>query len=147
MFAHRASLCALLSVVFGATVTAQDRRPDARHAIDGVKVVRDVTFGSTGDRPLRLHVVRSIEAITDVSADDPPFLIVHGDRDRFVPLNQSELLRDALRASGVPVTLHVVEGGGHGQGFPLEVDRMVVDFFDRTLKPAEDSIPKDSDRR
>ncbi|QDV36763.1 alpha/beta hydrolase [Tautonia plasticadhaerens] len=72
--------------------------------------------------------------ITYVSPDDPPFLLVHGDRDELVPLGQSELLRDALRAAGVPATLHVVEGGGHGQGFPPEVDRLVVEFFDRTLR-------------
>ena len=72
--------------------------------------------------------------ITYVSPDDPPFLIVHGDRDMLVPLGQSELLRDALQEEGVPVSLHVVEGGGHGQGFPPEVDRLAVGFFDRLLR-------------
>lgn len=43
--------------------------------------------------------------ISYVSADDPPFLIVHGDQDPLAPLNQSELLRDALEKAGVPVRL------------------------------------------
>ena len=69
--------------------------------------------------PIREHPDRVALAnpITYVSENDPPFLIVHGDQDPLVPLGQSELLRDALRAAGVPVTLEVVEGGGHGQGF------------------------------
>lgn len=88
--------------------------------------------------PIREHPDRVARAnpITYVSPDDPPFLIVHGDRDPLVPLNQSELLRDALAAAGVPVTLHVVEGGGHGHGFGPDTDWRVRDFFDRVLRDA-----------
>ena len=46
----------------------------------------------------------------------PPFLIMHGDRDRTVPFNQSELLRDALQAAHADVTLRPVAGAGHGFG-------------------------------
>jgi acetyl esterase/lipase len=52
--------------------------------------------------------------ITFVSKDAPPFLIVHGDNDLLVPLNQSQLLFDALKKAKVEVTLEVVENGGHG---------------------------------
>lgn len=52
--------------------------------------------------------------ITYVSNDVPPFLIVHGDNDSLVPLNQSELLFDALKKAQVEATLEVVTGGGHG---------------------------------
>lgn len=67
---------------------------------------------------------------------DPPFLIVHGDRDPVVPPDQSRLLFDALRAAGVPVRLHTLRGAGHGgPGFSSpEVTEMVAAFFDRTLK-------------
>ena len=46
----------------------------------------------------------------------PPFLIMHGDRDRSVPFNQSELLRDALQAAHADVTFLPVKGAGHGFG-------------------------------
>jgi acetyl esterase/lipase len=49
-----------------------------------------------------------------ITADDPPFLIVHGDQDPLVPLNQSTLLSDALRRAGVPAELRILRGGGHG---------------------------------
>lgn len=52
--------------------------------------------------------------ITYVSNDAPPFLIVHGDNDMLVPLNQSQLLFDALKKAQVEATLEVIAGGGHG---------------------------------
>jgi acetyl esterase/lipase len=72
--------------------------------------------------------------ITYVSKDDPPFLIMHGNRDPLVPHQQSELLRNALEAAGVPVTLRIIEGAGHGFGGP-DIDRVVAGFFDQHLKP------------
>jgi len=72
--------------------------------------------------------------ITYVSKTDPPFLIMHGDRDNIVPYQQSELLREALEKAGVSVTLKIIEGAGHGFGGP-EVNRVVEGFFDAQLKP------------
>ena len=71
--------------------------------------------------------------ITYITKDDPPFLIMHGDQDPLVPLNQSELLHEALKKAGVEVTFHVVKGGGHGFGGP-EIQKMVDEFFDKHLK-------------
>jgi acetyl esterase/lipase len=70
--------------------------------------------------------------ITHLKSDAPPFLIVHGEKDTTVPMAQSELLRDALKKAGVPVTLHVAAGQGHGLGGP-ELARLVQEFFDRRL--------------
>jgi acetyl esterase/lipase len=77
--------------------------------------------------------------ITYVDPGDPPFLIVHGDADRTVISGQSKLLYDALRAAGVEVTLHLVQGAGHGFQTATaeqraEIDRLVDAFFDRHLK-------------
>jgi len=74
--------------------------------------------------------------ITYVTPDDPPFLIVHGDQDPLVPLNQSELLAAALKKAGVPVQLAVIPGGGHGGPPFLDEERRqwITAFFDRHLK-------------
>jgi acetyl esterase/lipase len=73
--------------------------------------------------------------ITYVSKDDPPFLIVHGDKDGTVPINQSQLLFEALKQAGVSVHFHTIMGAGHGQGFGgPEIEPMVSAFFDRQLK-------------
>jgi acetyl esterase/lipase len=80
--------------------------------------------------------------ITHISADDPPFLILHGDKDAVVGINQSQLLFDRLQAAGVPSEFIVVRNGGHGfvpTGAPIspsraEISRKVADFFDALLK-------------
>ena len=45
-------------------------------------------------------------------------MLIHGDQDERVPLSATRRFADALEAAGVPVELIVVEGGGHGPGFP-----------------------------
>lgn len=72
--------------------------------------------------------------ITYVAKNNPPFLIMHGDKDNLVPYQQSELLRDALQKAGVPVTFKIIEGAGHGFG-GADIDRQVAAFFDEHLKP------------
>jgi acetyl esterase/lipase len=71
---------------------------------------------------------------TYVSKDDPPFLIIHGEEDMTIPVNQSEVLASKLKAAGVQVTLIMPEGRGHGVGgrsFAPEI----TSFFDKYLKP------------
>lgn len=53
-----------------------------------------------------------------VSADDPPFLLMHGDKDESVPFAQSVEMEKALKAAGVQVRLIRIEGAGHGPTFP-----------------------------
>lgn len=58
--------------------------------------------------------VATASPLTFASADDPPFLVMHGTLDDLVPFNQSELLVDALRLHGVRVSWVPVPNGGHG---------------------------------
>jgi acetyl esterase/lipase len=68
--------------------------------------------------------------ITYIDAQDPPFLILHGDADPLVPHCQSELLHEALVAAGVESRLIIVPGGGHGEGMwiPKYIDEMTAFF-------------------
>lgn len=76
-------------------------------------------------------------ALHQVSKGDAPFLIMHGDADPQVPLEQSTRLHDKLKETGVPSELAIIKGGGHGG--PLfntpEVQAQVLKFFERELKP------------
>jgi len=72
--------------------------------------------------------------ITYLTKDDPPFLIVHGDKDPLVPHNQSQILFEPLKKVGVNVKFHTVEGGGHGGFRDPTVEKMVERFFDEHLK-------------
>ncbi|MDI6860430.1 MAG: stalk domain-containing protein [Caldisericia bacterium] len=49
-----------------------------------------------------------------VSKDDPPFLIIHGEKDDAVPIEQSEILYNALLKEGILVKFIRVKNGGHG---------------------------------
>ena len=55
--------------------------------------------------------------ISHVSADDPPFLLMHGDADQVVPFDQSIRMERALKEAGVPVKLMRISGGAHGPNF------------------------------
>lgn len=48
-----------------------------------------------------------------VPDDAPPFLLIHGDADPAVPLQQSEVMIAALKAKGISAELIVKKGGGH----------------------------------
>ena len=84
--------------------------------------------------PIHQNVEKARQAnpIAYITADDPPFLIVHGDKDMTVPVNQSEILYDALKKAGVWAKYVPVPGGGHGVGPPGGV-RTVNAFFDEHL--------------
>lgn len=74
------------------------------------------------------HEVARANPITYVTADAPPFLIVHGDRDPLVPHHQSTVLVAALESVGVPVTLYTVAGAGHGHFDDPHISTL-VDMF------------------
>ncbi len=67
--------------------------------------------GPIGERGVK---VREANPITYVGSDAPPFLILHGTKDSAVPVHQSELLFNALVASGIDATLCLIDGLGHG---------------------------------
>ncbi len=48
-----------------------------------------------------------------VSAQAPPFLIAHGDRDHIVAVSEGEALHDALSRSGADTTFLLIGGEGH----------------------------------
>jgi len=90
--------------------------------------------------PVRLNQEKCKQAspVSYVSEDDPPFLIVHGDKDPVVPHNQSEILYRALVKAGVEAKLYTVKGGGHGGFKDPSVEKMVEEFFDAHLKGAHE---------
>jgi len=86
--------------------------------------------------PKRFHDAAPLNHVT---ADDPPFLLIHGDGDRTVPYSQSEAMEAALKKVGVPVKLVRVPGGDHGSDFPGNTQKMdwpgmTLEWFDSHLK-------------
>ena len=49
-----------------------------------------------------------------VTPDDPPTLLIHGDKDQLVPLDHSEKILVEFEKQNVPAELLVIEGAAHG---------------------------------
>jgi dipeptidyl aminopeptidase/acylaminoacyl peptidase len=86
---------------------------------------------------------RRASPITYVTSNDPPFLIIQGDKDTLVPLGQSREFFQKLQANGVPAKLVIVKNAEHmlkpnppgSQIDPSQRDviSMVTEFFDQHL--------------
>lgn len=60
------------------------------------------------------ELAKDASVLYQVSADDAPFLIVHGAKDPGVPVEQSRRLHEALETVGVETELVVLPEAGHG---------------------------------
>lgn len=89
------------------------------------------------DQAKREEIGHDISPVYQVSDDDAPTLLIHGDADLLVPIQQSQLIVEAFKEAGVPVELVVKEGGNHGwPDLPKDLERF-PDWFDQHLKPSE----------
>ncbi|WP_159467578.1 alpha/beta hydrolase [Dyadobacter sp. 3J3] len=70
---------------------------------------------------------------TYVDANDPPFIIFHGEKDESVPYTQSVLLRSYLSRVKVPNELTIVSNAPHyGEMFDVESNRKKISVFLKT---------------
>ena len=81
---------------------------------------------------------RELSPIYHVTAKLPPILIIHGDADTLVPLDQSERFAERARAAGRPVRIEVRPGKKHG--WPTMVFDILrfADWFDEHLAAREE---------
>jgi dipeptidyl aminopeptidase/acylaminoacyl peptidase len=81
-------------------------------------------------------LAQTANPLTYIDQKDPPFLILHGDKDPLVPLGQSVVLAKALIDAGVEVTMKTMHGAGHGgpEFYHAESKRMIEEFLKRSLK-------------
>jgi dipeptidyl aminopeptidase/acylaminoacyl peptidase len=86
--------------------------------------------------PDALHeYYRRNSPVTHVSEEDPPVLLIHGDKDQLVPVQQSYLMAEKLEMAGVPHKLIVMEGQGHGWRTPLENEvNEILTWLDQHLR-------------
>ena len=76
-----------------------------------------------------------LSPVTFATPEDPPTLLLHGDADPLVSLEQSELMLDALQSAGVTAELVVLEGAEHGfeDEDAREASDRLVEWFQRHL--------------
>lgn len=85
------------------------------------------------DEPKIIEIGKQISPINHVTADDPPTLIIHGDKDFLVPIQQAEIIIDKLKAANVPAELVVKKGAAHGWPDLGKDMTTIVDWFDKHL--------------
>jgi xylan 1,4-beta-xylosidase len=106
----------------GAPIDAVSARPDFLALLYPVVTLKP-PFAHADSRRNLLGAAPAADAIErfslegHVRADMPPVFIVHTAEDRSVPIENSQMLVQALRAKGVPVESHFYEKGAHGFGF------------------------------
>jgi acetyl esterase/lipase len=90
-------------------------------------------FESITDEAKLLEIAHLISPVYHATADDPPTLIIHGDADFLVPIQQAQLLCEKLKAVNVPNELVVRPGKGHGWAeLPKDIS-ILADWFDKHL--------------
>jgi acetyl esterase/lipase len=121
-----------------ARIHAMDHAPPYRAAFDYRELDKErMMWVAITDSKRLEEVARQISPVSHVTPDDPPTLIIHGDADKLVPLQQSELIVEKLKKAGVATNLVIKKGAGHGWlGLDKDVAQ-VADWFDKYLKKSD----------
>jgi acetyl esterase/lipase len=109
---------------------------DPRADNDRGKLIRAMAFPNGVEKLSDEEITQTLTQISParlVTKQSPPFLLIHGDADRDVPLQQSERMLEALKNAGVSAELIVKEGGGHPWPTIHEEVRVLADWFDKHL--------------
>lgn len=86
------------------------------------------------DPERRKAIGKQVSPVYHVTKDSAPSLIIHGDADKLVPIQQAELIIAKFREAGVPCELVVKKGQAHGwKGMDKDIATL-ADWFDKYLK-------------
>jgi dipeptidyl aminopeptidase/acylaminoacyl peptidase len=102
-------------------------------SVDAAEVL-PLYLGGNLDKARQRHIEAS--PVTWVTAKAAPTLCIHGTDDKYVALEQSELMVDKLKAASVEAKLLVLKGAGHGfKGEDaVKADAAMIRFFDAHLQ-------------
>ena len=92
------------------------------------------TFVPVRDEAKVLEIGRKISPVNHASGDDPPTLIIHGDADKLVPIQQAETMVKKLSEAGVEAKLVTKAGAAHGWPDQAKDMVLIADWFDAHLK-------------
>jgi acetyl esterase/lipase len=119
-------------LALGTGVLANFKAPFDFHELDPARKY----FIPISDLGKTMEIGRQISPITHATSDDPPTLIIHGDADKLVPIQQAEVILEKLKAAGVPTKLVVKKGESHGWKDWHKDMAVIADWFDEYLKPS-----------
>jgi acetyl esterase/lipase len=90
------------------------------------------------DPDKRREIGKQISPYYHASKQSAPTLILHGDADQLVPIQQAQVLISKLKEEGVPAELVVKKGASHGWPGMDKDMKTIADWFDKYLKKKTD---------
>jgi acetyl esterase/lipase len=99
----------------------------------------DAVMRFLGGTPLqKVDEARRASPVNYVRPGLPPMILIHGDADKRVALEQSTDFAAKLKEAGCPVEMIVVKDGHHGMAMARTPEMLahLVAFFDQYLKPS-----------
>lgn len=117
---------------YGATDFVLRSKTQPHRANKKGSVVYNLLGGGADEK---VDLAKQASAAFHVTKDDPPFLVIHGDKDNTVLLDQSQRIQEVYNEAGLPLELIVIEGGKHGGAEFYNGDRRerVIEFFQQHL--------------
>ncbi len=100
---------------------------------------RGVMLASEGQRFPALNFEKekaaAISPILFVTPDDPPTLLIHGDKDTTVPIEHSQRMIKALKESSITSDFVTIPGAGHGfrDADLTKAQGLLLAWFEKTL--------------
>ncbi len=91
------------------------------------------SFVAVTDETKRREIAKQISPVYFVTKDSAPALIIHGDADTLVPIQQAELIVAKMKENNVPCELAVRKGAGHGGAAFANDGKTLADWFDKYL--------------
>jgi acetyl esterase/lipase len=86
------------------------------------------------DTAARNKLGKEVSPLYAVTTDDPPVFVMHGDADPTVPIQQSLLLVEKMKAAGIKHRFVMKPGGKHNVNDMLPEWVEAVDWFEKWLK-------------
>jgi acetyl esterase/lipase len=113
------------------TFASQSQPDNNLHPDSATGPIARLLGGTPKDAPDK---AKAASPVTWVKAGVPPFLIIHGDVDDLVPVQQSKELYDKLQQVNAPVDLDIIKGQNHDLRAKEALEE-AIRFVDKYLKP------------
>lgn len=101
------------------------------HGLAMRKPALDLLLG--GQPEAKPDLARLASPVFHVDPSDPPLLLMHGDQDPQMPIDQSQELQAAYEKAGLKVEFKILHGSGHGgKAFTEDSHLAAIDAFVRS---------------
>lgn len=130
---HESSEVHAIISYFGATNLTSILSQSTPHGLSVRKPALEFLLGGQPDQVPKL--ARLASPVFHVDRSDPPLLLIHGDQDVQMPINQAHELQGEYQKLDLDVHLQVIHGAAHGGNifYSGKAAKLAIDFLGRTI--------------